>query len=525
MTASISGTSGTWSHGGSVTISGSGFGSKSPAAPTVWDDCSGTDPTDLWSGCWPNAGGSECTYRTAQRSISMPHSRITKYMAGAHSPYTAFNQGYNVGPFKNRSDVSSFPKYSFWSFRFRCDDNWVFGGDDNFKLYGFSSGNGTVYNLPHNWYIEAQNDPFLNTSNNGHWHYNDDDTSPPTLNPSNGYDGAMSNPMAGNWKQVEIELLISDDTDGAFKTWWNGVLGLNYSGARTDNYAGVSGSNRCDGPCGYGGHGNSNNWRYFADIYHDRSFSRVVLGNNASYTSCTVREMQIPSAWADGSISATVNLGAFGDSGTAYLYVVDSTGAPSASHAITIGADEGGGSPIEQVLPHYAMMLAGQSPSVSIVSDILQQTTFRWRNDDGSEIGATWRVLENERTILPLNTPVRLRTTVARIGGATNYHYRLEYKKSTDSIWQPVLTSSGAVRMNLSTNIASSGEATTRQLTAPGGRPVSKFSSGRMWDDENGLDRIALQAGGFTELEWSIVLTSPAVANDRYNFRVTVSKT
>jgi hypothetical protein len=52
----VSGVSGTVAHGQNVTISGSGFGNKSSAAPLVWDNCSGTTITTLWGGrmarCW-----------------------------------------------------------------------------------------------------------------------------------------------------------------------------------------------------------------------------------------------------------------------------------------------------------------------------------------------------------------------------------------------------------------------------------------------------------------------------------------
>ena len=35
----ISSVSGAGNHGNSITIIGSGFGTKSPAAPLLWDDC------------------------------------------------------------------------------------------------------------------------------------------------------------------------------------------------------------------------------------------------------------------------------------------------------------------------------------------------------------------------------------------------------------------------------------------------------------------------------------------------------
>jgi hypothetical protein len=106
----VSGHSGTWTHGSSVTVTGSGFGSKSTAAPLVWDDCSGTNPLTLWSGAWPDSSW-EATYRanyrtpaTVGRGVALPHSHVTKYLSGAHysywdSPYAGggrSNTGANV---------------------------------------------------------------------------------------------------------------------------------------------------------------------------------------------------------------------------------------------------------------------------------------------------------------------------------------------------------------------------------------------------------------------------------------------
>jgi hypothetical protein len=86
---------------------------------------------------------------------------------------------------------------------------------------------------------------------------------------------------------------------------------------------------------------NDDAWRYFDDIYVDHTFSRVMLCNNATYGSATVCEPQIPSAWAAGEITVTVNLGKLTDDvgagNPAYLYVFDSNNDVSASHEVTLG--------------------------------------------------------------------------------------------------------------------------------------------------------------------------------------------
>jgi hypothetical protein len=82
----------------------------------------------------------------------------------------------------------------------------------------------------------------------------------------------------------------------------------------------------------------SNNWRYFADVYLDYTPARVVLANNSVLGQATIIEPQIPSAWTASSISVSVNLGKFASGQTAYLFVFDSTGTASAAgFPITVG--------------------------------------------------------------------------------------------------------------------------------------------------------------------------------------------
>jgi len=153
----------------------------------------------------------------------------------------------------------------------------------------------------------------------------------------------------------------------------------------------------------------------------------------------------------------------------------------------------------------------------------LAQEGFRFRNDDGSESSATWKAAQDTNILLALDQPLRLRATINTGGDQGTKRYRLEYKKPADSTWLVVKSGEGAVRMNASANITAGGEVTTAQLTAPAGKTTANFSDGRMWDDENGADYITIVADEYTELEWSIILTSPAVQNERYQFRVTKS--
>lgn len=71
------------------------------------------------------------------------------------------------------------------------------------------------------------------------------------------------------------------------------------------------------------------------DVYVDNTLARVELCDSPNWSSCSVKEVQIPSAWSSSQISFSFNQGSLPAS--AYLYVVDSTGAAnSAGYKINI---------------------------------------------------------------------------------------------------------------------------------------------------------------------------------------------
>jgi hypothetical protein len=174
------------------------------------------------------------------------------------------------------------------------------------------------------------------------WSY---ETTTPLKNPdANGHNawwGSAVNPMAGKWAKVEIAFKVTDQKDGWIKVWENGKQVVNYSGP-TDTY---NNANRSVGIGGYARmQGYPDNWRYFADAYVDTTLAHVVLANASTLAKASIIENQIPSSWADGSITATVNLGQFKQGETAYLFVFDSSGlANSSGAAVTVGGGRSAG--------------------------------------------------------------------------------------------------------------------------------------------------------------------------------------
>lgn len=331
---SISNVSGTFGHGDSITITCTGAGTKSQSAPVIWDNCSGTSITQSgWTGGLPTTSGSTYNigYRTpAQvgRGITLPHSNVTKYMCGAHTPASDFYSGYNVMAYKART-IASFPAYMYASWYQRYDNGWTFGDDthNNLKMFDYSCGNSPyTQNSPtdSNWYIEYNPRPSSNSSSCG-FHINDDGSSlynsgAPNYLDRGGHEwwwDSGINPMANSWTKIEVQIIYTDQTNGSIKLWENGTLKVNYIG-ETDKYAGTS---RNEGIGGYSGMESSQtgNWRYFNDIYLDTTFQRVVIIQGS------LIEVQIPSSWSDTSITCSVNRGSLQD-GAATLRVYDSLG-------------------------------------------------------------------------------------------------------------------------------------------------------------------------------------------------------
>lgn len=211
---------------------------------------------------------------------------------------------------------------------------------------------------------------------------------------------------------------------------------------------------------------------------------------------------------------------------------------PGASNDSTLKLSiAGGGTDVivsaGSVSPSTPIFVSG---TTTLAGSLLAQTDYHWRNDNGSEIGATSATVGNPNTQKnnhPQSTPVRLRLGVSNEGSATSSatNYRLEFgpKITTCSavgVWTGVgetnddwdmFDSSNLTEGNNTSNIAlgSGGVAdgNTAFLTTNGGiRDVTATTSG-----------IALSPIQFTELEYSITSTAVTAFDTTYCFRVSSS--
>jgi hypothetical protein len=329
--------SGSMDHNGTITISGSGFGAKASAAPVVWDNATASSLSSVWTGAWPDKlPGYNTGYYAPMRNIDLPHSHDTRYIAGAHAANTGADSGYAVMVFK-AIQAPALPYFIYASWYQRADDQWHFGGDNNFKTFDYSTG--TEPYAQQSWYT-AYGPPHPSSPTDAAQQWTYETGTPLQLPDQNGHNawwGNAVNPMGGAWSKVEISIRVSNGQDGYVKVLENGRSVVSYSGV-TDNWAG---SQRTISVGGYARmQGYASNWRYFDDIYVDTTLQRVVIADKPVLSQARIIETQIPSAWSDGSITATVNLGKFTQGQTAYLFVVDATGTPSAKgQAVTAGGN------------------------------------------------------------------------------------------------------------------------------------------------------------------------------------------
>ncbi len=332
----ISGITGAFDHKGTVTVSGSGFGSKTSAAPVAWDDATGNGILGTWDGAWPNQlPGYNTGYYSPMRGINPPHAHDSRYIAGAHASNAGANSGYDVVVYKN-IQAQPYPFYVYASWYQRADDAWIFGEQaDNYKAFIYSSCC-TPYTAPY-WSLSYGPPHPTDAKDQGlQWIIVGETLSLPDASGHNAWWGIATNPMAGKWSKEELVIKVTDQADGFVHQSENGHQVVSYVGPTDKTF---SGPQRTVGIGGYSNmQGHSSNWRYFDDVYMDTTLSRIVLADKPSLSAATIIENQIPSTWSDGSITATVNLGQFVQGQTAYLFVVDSSGTPNSSGMpVTVG--------------------------------------------------------------------------------------------------------------------------------------------------------------------------------------------
>ncbi len=176
--------------------------------------------------------------------------------------------------------------------------------------------------------------------------------------------------------------------------------------------------------------------------------------------------------------------------------------------------------------------------TTSIQGPIINQLSYHWRNDNGSETGATSATGGQANVALSefnINSPIRLRLAVTNTGLTTSVptRFRLEYAPRITTcdmatVWTDVGQAGDGWDMRDSTFLTN-GETTTDISIASGGvnNGTGAFiaSNGGVRDTESLSGTTSIPVGNYLDLEYSITSTNFTAYGTTYCFRVTANGT
>ena len=183
------------------------------------------------------------------------------------------------------------------------------------------------------------------------------------------------------------------------------------------------------------------------------------------------------------------------------------------------------------VSPAALVDLAGMT---TFVNSSIKLKHYHWRNDDGTETGATSATGDEDITLENLRptVPKRIRFGIANEGSSTTlaYQFRLEYALKSGTCaastgWTDVGAAGGAFDMYDSSNIASDGLNTTNIATTTGGvtdgGDTYLTTNAALKDTSSQTGNITLLGKYFVDLEYSITASTSATEGAVYCMRVT----
>jgi len=355
----ITNASGTFTNGQTITLTGTSFGTKSPAAPLIssYDNATSANnwSTGSLGGSWTSSGTIGLNNGSPLRTNLYQSSYKIRY--DVSGSYKSVRYLRNIAEDKLYISCYWYNDFPTWGMGTGSGNNSKF-----IRVYQNTSGTGG------NWVIT------LNCNDLGNVEHYSNVTEGSTIpdawtiayNGGNAfkysslvYDCRTATylPPLQQWNHVEVmaDYPSSLGEDDAIMVYFlNGRtiarstdLSLNATG-QTNNIRWVL----------FGlvsGVYSPSKYAYIDEIYIDNTPARIFISSTSNIISSTDygsnnhREIQVPSSWATGSIQFTLNQGTFADNSTNYVYVVTNTGAISNAYEITFGAS--GGGPDDETAP------------------------------------------------------------------------------------------------------------------------------------------------------------------------------
>jgi hypothetical protein len=322
---------GSIAEGGQITISGSGFGTKSPAKPYLWAPMDGSiNPSPLG------------VVTSWQQLGSMSYNPTCSATGGGCMQGGASNgSGTNVWTATVQSGANfDWNSYGQKTYVFRKSKrDFQFDGSQNVKIFRWwGMGGGGSIQGPNYYFATSNGRMGIEGIPSPYQDYS-----------MSGTNLAIAKGPVNQWYTEELVFKSNSNTntaDADFRLTVNGGAEL----CSFPNTSWLVNSLQIKSDSGYANDGRmqllfavhmlvegSDGWkpapsgsRYWADdVYVDNTWARVVIGDSPVYANARHREIQIPYDWSSGSIGVRVNIQAFPASSSAYLFVVDANGVAS----------------------------------------------------------------------------------------------------------------------------------------------------------------------------------------------------
>jgi hypothetical protein len=132
---------------------------------------------------------------------------------------------------------------------------------------------------------------------------------------------------------------------------------------------------------------------------------------------------------------------------------------------------------------------------------VLEQEGFRFRDDNGSESGATWLTYQDTDITRGKNTNTRLRVLLNTTDDPSSAQYQLEYKKSTDSTFVKVEpTNTTPLVESRSSGATTATDTTSHAITMPSGITAGDLLL-IVFSSDGAVRDCSISSGGWVKLD------------------------
>lgn len=334
-------------HGLAFTIAGSGFGTKVLTAP-FWDNCTGTNPLNIWSKAYPNANPTNSGYNlgyhatpftrslgTGAVAINHPNSRGTGVLAGCSQSQSLSNL-WNVGVSASFS-APTVPFTIFQSWWTIMDSQWSpnsngTDSNENWKYCGYGFG-GDIFGSDSHGAAYLYCDYQQNINFTSPSYEENDDSTRMVTNPNN---SAATNHIWGSgggqdlhsWLRRTCYMNFNGSAPSYLRIYENDAMttdkmaGNPASGGTSSNLIltdGLDAGSRSAWMLIYPRYSSNNNWMYYADVYQDIGDAQFWISTSATWGSGTVA-VQPWTSWSNSSVTFTANGDRIPTGSTVYIH-------------------------------------------------------------------------------------------------------------------------------------------------------------------------------------------------------------